>query len=79
VNEPSEVEARFAADGSAAVRSFTWRGRRQTVVSQGRQWLAADGRHVLVMARGDRVFELLLNPATGAWQISSAPDPRRAA
>ncbi len=78
MKEPTSVEARFAEDGRVTVRSFTWRGQRRPVVSQGRQWQAEDGRHCLVMAPGDEVFELVFAPETGAWQVVSQPGPQTA-
>ena len=65
---PTEVEARFAADGRVRVLNFTWQGRKVPVTSQGRQWAAADGRHVLVTAPGERVFELVVGHA-GKWEV----------
>ena len=79
MNQATEVEARFAEDGAIRVLSFTWQGRRQAVTSQGRQWAAADGRHVLVMTPGERVFELVYGQPGGAWTIARAPGGSAAA
>ena len=75
----TEVEARFAEDGGIRVLNFTWQGRRQAVTSQGRQWEAADGRHVLVMTPGERVFELVYERPAGGWVIARAPGGSAAA
>ncbi len=76
---PTEVEARFAENGQLTVLSFTWQGRRLPVTSHGRQWEAPDGRRLLVMTPGERVFELVYDPALGAWHIARAPEARGAA
>ncbi|MBI4772131.1 MAG: hypothetical protein HY784_17365, partial [Chloroflexi bacterium] len=72
--EPSAVEARFAPDGKIEVLSFTWQGRRLPATSHGRSWAADDGLHYLLMAPGDRVFELLYQPVRGLWWVVKAPD-----
>lgn len=72
----TDVEARFEADGTIRILSFTWRGRRLPVIGSGRTWNdegEAPGRRFLVMAPGDAVFELCLSGA-GKWQILRAPD-----
>lgn len=69
MSTPTTVEARFAANGTIRVQAFTWQGRRLAVTGQGRQWTAADGRHVLVMVPGERVFELAYAEPTGQWQV----------
>ena len=73
MSEASEVEARFAADGAMAVLSFTWSGQKQTVVSQGRQWQAEDGRHFLVMTPGEQIVELIFAPVSGLWHVADRP------
>ena len=79
--EPTEVEARFSAEGEVSVLSFTWLGRRYPVTSQGRQWRAEDGWHFLVMTTGERMFELVYagQPERGAWQIVKTPGRERMA
>ncbi len=79
MTELTEVEARFGADGKITVLSFTWRGRKLSVVSEGRQWSAEDGFHFLVMATGERIFELAYEPASGLWRIVKAPEQRLSA
>jgi hypothetical protein len=73
----TEVEARWDDDGRVTVRSFTWQGQRQAVSSQGRQWVADDGRHVLVMTAGERVVELV--HADTGWQLRQGSEGRKAA
>jgi hypothetical protein len=73
------VEARFEPDRSLRVLAFTWQGRRRLVTSQGRQWEADDGRHVLVMVPEERVFELVFVRESGQWLMRRAPEGRAAA
>ena len=69
---PTEVEVRFDVAGALTVLSFVWQGVKQPVTSQGRQWAAADGQHVLVMASGERGFELVWT-GRGPWHVLQAP------
>ena len=69
----TEVEARFADDGRITVRRFAWRRRAYVVVSHGRQWVAQDGQHLLVMTAGERVFEIVYDEATGQWRLARGP------
>jgi len=69
MNEPAEVEARFATDGQIRVIRFSWRGSKLQVTSPGRSWGADDGLHYLVMTPGDRIFELLYEPVKGLWSV----------
>lgn len=80
LDEPTEVEAYFLADGRVRVRSFTWHGRRWPVVSQGRQWTdERDGRlHTLVMTTRERVYELAFE-VDGGWRVVMASEDRLAA
>ncbi len=72
VDEPTAVEARFERDGRLRVTSFTWQRRRVQVISHGRGWLEDDGRHLLVMTAGDKVFELLLRRSDLTWRVRRA-------
>ena len=59
VEEPVAVEA-LLSDGRVTPQQVTWRGRTQLVLSVGRQWQEADGRHVLVELYDGSRMELLL-------------------
>jgi len=67
--EPIEVTARYSIDGKVTPLSFTWQGREYMVEGTGRHWQAEDGLHLLVMAAGEQVFELLFVPQDGRWFI----------
>jgi hypothetical protein len=67
--EAIEVTARFERDGKVIPLRFTWKGREYSVEGTGRSWHAEDGLHILVMAAGERVFELVFVPAQGRWFI----------
>lgn len=81
LNEPTEVEAHFDVDGEVAVRSFTWKGRRWPVISQGRQWLdPKDGRlHTLLMTVRERVYEVAYDQGAKQWCVVMASEDRLAA
>lgn len=69
----TDVEARIEAGGAIHITSFTWQGRRLPVIGHGRTWRDEAGRHFLVMAPGEAVFELCLGEA-GQWRVLRAPD-----
>lgn len=71
---PTVVEARFDQDGGVRVESFAWRQRQLLVVAAGRTWLDDDGRHLLVMVAGDRIYELLLRRSDLSWRVVGTPD-----
>lgn len=64
-----EVIARFDLDGKVTPLRFTWKGQDYVVEGAGRRWQAEDGLHILVMAAGERVFELIFDPRVGRWLI----------
>jgi hypothetical protein len=70
--EAAEVEVRFDEEGALTVLSFVWQGFNYPVTSQGRQWVAADGQHFLVMTIGERVFELVW-AGRGPWLVLRVP------
>jgi hypothetical protein len=74
--DPVEVTARFDREGRVTPLRFTWQGRDYPVEGAGRRWKAEDGLHILVMAAGERVFELLFDPAQGRWFIKSPHSAR---
>ena len=76
MSEPSEVEARFDAEGKITLLSFTWRGSRLSVTGQGREWEAEDGRHFLVMTTGERIFELAYESKNNIWRVVKIPESK---
>lgn len=62
------VECRFTEDGAVQVRKVLLDGRWQSA-GQGRQWLDANGRHVLIMLPGKDVREIIFRPDTMVWQL----------
>ena len=67
--DPIEVKARFDLSGKVTPLSFTWQGREYLVEGTGRRWQAQDGLHLLVMAAGEKVFELVYIALEGRWFI----------
>jgi hypothetical protein len=79
VDLPTAVDARFDQDGGVRVASFTWRQTQLLVVAAGRTWLDDDGRHLLVMVTGDRIYELVLRRSDLSWRVVGTPDCERLA
>jgi hypothetical protein len=79
MTDPTEVEARFGADGQITVLSFTWRGRKLPVLGEGRQWGAEDGFHFLVMTTGERIFELAYHSVSGLWNVVKVTESKAVA
>jgi len=73
LNERIEVEARLDNEGRLLPRAFTWRGRRYEIVSHGRHWKVREEFHFLVMAPGDRTFELVHSPEASSWRMRRSP------
>ena len=73
VNQPTAVEVLFDESGRPRVRSFSWGGKRLPVTAVGRSWTDDAGRHLMVMAPGDRAFELLLRRSDLTWRVVSMP------
>ena len=71
-DEAVAVDAQFLSDGEVRPTAFTWRGRQRAVVGLGRQWVEADGRHVLVVVPDGSRFELCLNSAQSNWRLLRA-------
>ena len=72
--EAIEVTAKIDESGKVYPLHFRWQGQNYPVLSTGRQWADPDGRHVLVMIPGERVFELLLHAADGIWYLQPPPE-----
>ena len=69
VNRPTKVDVSFDERGRPRVQRFSWEGKMLPVTSMGRSWIDKEGRHMLVMAGGDRVFELLLERTELRWRV----------
>ena len=67
--EPVEVTARFSKDGKIYPERFVWQGKSLRVEGVGRSWAQDGARHILVMALGGQVFELVFLLTTGKWEI----------
>ena len=75
MNQPlDEVMARWEKDGSIVPLHFTWKGQTRLVDSVGRSWRDEQGWHILCMAGGSSVYELILNPDL-RWEIRPPAGP----
>jgi hypothetical protein len=54
---------------------FIWSGRTYQVEDIGRRWDDEAGHHILVMANGSRVYELILDPTGETWFIKPGHAP----
>ena len=69
-----EVVARFDLQGKITPLRFTWQGQKYAVAATGRRWQDEAGLHILVMAPGEHVYELVYVAGEARWylkQISS--------
>jgi len=71
MNRPIGVDCSFEKDGYVNVRRISVDDR-WLVVDPGRQWVDEQGRHVLIMIPGGRVFEIVLSPNTLNWNLTSS-------
>ncbi len=69
LNEPVDVIASMDAEGYFRPQSLTWRRKKFSIVSVGRQWDEEQGRGVLVEAADGTRFELLLRREDLSWRI----------
>jgi hypothetical protein len=68
-DEPIAVTASVDQTGQTTPVSLTWQAKDYSITVVGRQWDAADGRHVLVeSATGDR-FEIQLSREDLLWRL----------
>lgn len=68
--EPIEVSARFSTDGEIIPICFNWQGLEYPVVSTGRRWQDAKGRHMLVMVPDNEVLELVFISDKMLWYLN---------
>jgi hypothetical protein len=76
--QPVEVTVRFDREGMVTPLHFTWKDSQYLVESTGRRWEASDGKHMLVMVPGGRIFELVFTPSQGRWFLRTAKPDRMA-
>ncbi|MDI6694683.1 MAG: hypothetical protein QME21_06530 [Anaerolineales bacterium] len=69
--QPIEVAARFEANGEIHPLQFIWHEQVYNVLSTGRRWRDETGLHILVMAAGERVFELIFQPDGARWFLKT--------
>jgi hypothetical protein len=77
--EPIEVTARFDPTGKITPLSFEREGVRYPIDSTGRRWNDGEGLHILVMAPGGKVYELVFVAAVGRWFLGKFPGQAKVA
>jgi hypothetical protein len=73
---PIQVTALFNANGEIRPENFHWQGINYPVVSTGRHWYDDRGYHILVMAPGEQVYELLFVPTEMLWYMGNLAKSR---
>jgi hypothetical protein len=76
--EPAEVTARFDQEGRVYPMKFALHNQTFHVESVGRSWQDDNGYHILVMAAGDRVFELIFSVDETRWYLRQVGTGRAA-
>jgi len=69
VSEETAVTAHFSVEGEISPRRFTWRGTTLAVEGVGRRWREGNERCFVVLAAGERPFELRLDEKTFHWRV----------
>jgi hypothetical protein len=67
--EPIGITIRFNIDGQIEPLRLTWRGHDYPVTSTGRRWDDEQGKHILIMVPGDKVYEILFVPEEVRWYL----------
>jgi hypothetical protein len=68
--EPIEVTARFSSQGEITPLNFIKDQKTTPVTGVGRRWSDPRGVHILVMAPGEQIYELLFANAQNRWYVS---------
>jgi hypothetical protein len=74
-----EVGLRYDDAGQPLPLQFTWGGRVYRVEEIGRRWQEEGELHILCMAAGRQVYELVYDPVQGEWRLGHRPPPAAAA
>ncbi len=77
--EPVEVAAHWKPEGRFEPTQFVWNGHVFRVESTGRDWEDDEGYHVLCMAAGSRVFELVFRLGPAGWKVKPPQNTSQAA
>lgn len=68
---PIQVTAEFRPSGEISPVDFRWQGVLYPILSTGRSWHDEKGFHILVMAPGDQVFELVFVAVEMTWYLAN--------
>ena len=74
-----EVAFRYDEDEQPVPLQFKWQRRIYPVEAVGRRWQEAGDLHILCMASGSQVYELVYDAELGAWFLGHRPPPVSAA
>ena len=68
-DEPVSVVATMDEEGNLTLQRVTWQAKKYPIITVGRQWDEADGRHVLAEAADGTRFELQLRREDFVWRV----------
>lgn len=68
-DDPISVTAALDNQGRAGLQRLTWQEQPYTIVSTGRQWDEADGRHIMAEAADGTRFEIVLQREDLIWHV----------
>lgn len=77
--ESIEITTSFDQKGNIKPLRFTWREREYRSISVGRSWQDETGRHILVMAPGNQVYELVYSASEMRWYLAGIGLDQKAA
>ena len=73
-----EVGAHKDIGGSWVPDRFIWDNTIYKILEIGRRWQDEDGEHILVMALGEHVYELILSIDQISWYLKLPFTPQKA-
>ena len=69
-DDPVKISMIVDSQGLTALQNLTWQEQTYTIVTVGRQWDEADGRHIMAEAADGTRFELQLRRQDLIWYVT---------
>ena len=69
-NDAVKMSIIVDSQGQTALQNLTWQEQTYTIVTVGRQWDEADGRHIMAEAADGTRFELQLRRQDLIWYVT---------
>jgi hypothetical protein len=67
--EKIEITTRFTRDGTLVPLDFSLDEETIQILNIGRQWITAEGRHILVMDYGQNTYHLFFQLSDMSWYL----------